>query len=50
MHRVVTITDLNAYRQHLSSIYSSRCEGKKIIVNVFHMRLRFWQTQFIYLN
>ena len=39
MHRVVTITDLNAYRQLLSSIYqninrfstiSSRCIGNKI--------------------
>ena len=59
MHRVVTITDLNVYRQHLSSIYkninhlstiSSRCKGNKVIVNVFHIRLRFWQTQFTYLN
>ena len=39
MHRVVTITNLNVYRQHLSSIYkninhfstiSSRCKGDKI--------------------
>ena len=59
MHRVVTMAELNVYRQHLSSIYkninhfstiSSRCKGNKIIVNVFHIRLRFRQTQFIYLN
>ena len=49
MRRVVTITDLNVYRQHLSSIHkntnhfstmSSRCKGNKIIVSVFYKRLR----------